>query len=158
MGNVRNQQPEHREGVDELLADTEAAFTGPSFWAPFTERCHAAGVPRVSEWLNTTGRIVADQFKRRGPRASRPADTPLSTSPLDGFTNPIRAAIGPRAYGLKNRERTNRMLMLMQLHANRQDDVNAYVRYIRDCLQISGGRPSVVRRAVADSRGGASLR
>ena len=158
MGNVRNQQPEHREAVDELLADTEAAFTGPSFWAPFTERCHAAGIPRVSEWLNITGQIVADQFKRRGPRASRPADTPLSTSPLDGFTNPIRAAIGPRAYGLKNRERTNRMLMLMQLHANRQDDVNAYVRYIRDCLQISGGRPSVVRRAVADSRGGASLR
>jgi hypothetical protein len=112
----------------------------------------------VSEWLNTTGQIVADQFKRRGPRASRPADTPLSTSPLDGFTNPIRAAIGPRSYGLKNRERTNRMLMLMQLHANRQDDVNAYVRHIRDCLQISGGRPNVVRRAVADSRGGASLR
>jgi hypothetical protein len=40
---------------------------------------------------------------------------PLSTSPLDGFTNPRRAAIGSRAYGLKNHERTDRMLMLMQL-------------------------------------------
>ena len=47
---------------------------------------------------------------------------PLTTSPMDGFINPIRASIRPRAYGLKNRERTNRMLMLMQLHANRQDD------------------------------------
>ena len=67
MGNLRSEQPEHREAIDELLADVEAAFTGPSFWLPFTERCHAAEIPRVSEWLNSTGRIVAEQFERRGP-------------------------------------------------------------------------------------------
>jgi hypothetical protein len=50
------------------------------------------------------------------------------------------------------------MLMLMQLHANRQDDVNAYVRRIRDCLEANAGRPSVARRAVADVGGAASLR
>jgi hypothetical protein len=158
MGNIRNDQPEHREAIDELLGDTEAAFTGPSFWAPFTERCHAVGIPRVSQWLNTTGQVVADQFRRRGPRASRPANMPLSTSPLDGFTTPIRAAIGPRAYGLKNRQRTNRMLTLMQLHANHHDDVTAYVRHIRRCLEAQEGRPSFDRRAVADARGAASLR
>lgn len=158
MGKLRTEEPEHREAIDELLADTEAAFTGPSFWTPFTERCHAAGVPRLSEWLNTTGRIVAEQFGRRGPRASRPADTPLTTSPLDGFINPIRAAIQPRAYGLKNRERTNRMLTLMQLHANRHDDVNAYVRHLRGCLEANAGRPDVTRRAVVDAGRPASLR
>jgi len=158
MGKLRSEQPRHREAIDELLPDVEAAFTGPSFWAPFAERCQAAGIARVSEWLNTTGEIVADQFNRRGPRASRAADTPLSTSPLDAFINPIRAAIGPRAYGLKNRQRTNRMLMLMQLHANRQDDVNAYVRHIRDCLDANQGRPSIARRGVADVGGDASLR
>ena len=68
---------------------------------------------------------------RRGKRSTRPVEMPLSTSPLDGFINLIRAAIGPRAYGLKNRERTNRLLMLMQLHANRQDDDSDYVRLIR---------------------------
>ncbi len=83
---------------------------------------------------------------------------PLSTSPLDGLANPIRAAIQPRAYGLKNRERTNRMLMLMQLHANRQDDENTYVRHIRDRLEANHGRPSIARRAVVDSAGAASLR
>ncbi len=157
MGKLRSEAPEHQEAIDELLAGVEAAFTGPSFWTPFQERCHAAGIPRLSEWLNTTGQIVADQFKRRGPRASRPADTPLSTSPLDGFTNPIRAAIGPRAYGLKNRQRTNRMLMLMQLHANRHDDVNAYLRHIRACLEANQGRPSNTRRAIVDGGGDASL-
>ncbi len=63
----------------------------------------------------------------------------MSTSPLDAFTNPIRAAIQPREYGLKNRQRTNRMLMLMQLHANRHDDVHAYTHLIREWLQINKG-------------------
>lgn len=158
MGKLRTEEPQHREAIDELLPDVEAAFTGASFWGPFTERCHAADIPRLSEWLNETGQIVEDQFKRRGLRWQRPADMPLSTSPLDGFTNPIRASIKPRAYGLKNRERTNRMLMLMQLHANGQDDVNTYVRRIRDCLEANHGRPSNARRAVVDVGGGASLR
>ncbi len=48
--------------------------------------------------------------------------------------------------------------MLMQLHANRQDDVHAYVRHIRECLEANEGRPSLARRAVADTAGGASLR
>ncbi|MCA1680808.1 MAG: transposase, partial [Actinobacteria bacterium] len=106
MSKIRTEDA-HRDAIDELLADVEAAFTGPAFWAPFLQRCHAAGIPRLSDWLNSTGRIVEDQFGRRGPRSSR-ADTPLSTSPLDGFINPIRAAIQSRAYGLKNRQRTNR--------------------------------------------------
>jgi hypothetical protein len=158
MGKIRAEEARHREAIDELLPDAEAAFTGPSFWTPFVERCHAAGIPRVSEWLNTTGRIVEDQFNRRGPRLKRPADTPLSTSPLDAFTDPIRAFIRPRAYGLKNRERTNRMLMLMQLHANREDDVTAYVRHIRGRLEANQGRPTIGRRAVVDVGGIASLR
>ncbi|HSD33052.1 MAG TPA: hypothetical protein VLB49_14130 [Gemmatimonadales bacterium] len=158
MVKIRVEEPRHREAIDELLPGAEAAFTGPSFWTPFIERCHAAGIPRVSEWLNTTGRIVEDQFNRRGPRLKRPADTPLTTSPLDAFTDPIRASIRPRAYGLKNRDRTNRMLMLMQLHANRQDDTTAYVRHIRDRLEANQGRPTIGRRAVVDVGGIASLR
>jgi hypothetical protein len=62
MGKIRGEEPQHWEAIDELLPDVEAAFTGPSFWAPFLERCHTADIPRVSEWLNSTGRIVEDQF------------------------------------------------------------------------------------------------
>jgi hypothetical protein len=158
MGKLRTEDPQHREAIDELLQDVEAAFTGPAFWAAFLKRTHAAGIPRVSEWLNTTGQVVEEQFGRRGLRWKRPPDMPLSTSPLDAFINPIRASIKPRAYGLKNRERTDRMLMLMQLHANRQDDVNSYVRHIRDCLEANHGRPSSARRAIVDAGGNPSLR
>ena len=159
MGKIRA-EGSYRDAIDELLPQVEAAFTGPGFWAPFLERAHAAGIPRVSEWLNSTGRIVEEQFGRRGPRYSRPADMPLSTSALDAFINPIRTSIQPRAYGLKNRERTNLMLMLMlmQLHANGHDDVHAYTHLIRDWLETNQGRPQVDRRAVTGPKRAPSLR
>ena len=76
MGKLRSEQPRHRDAIDELLADVEAAFTGPSFWAPFTARCHASGITRLSDWLNSTGRSsptssAGAHRAGRGPRTSR---------------------------------------------------------------------------------------
>ena len=59
---------------------------------------------------------------------------PLPTSPIDGLIGPTRDSLHARRYGLKNRERTNRLLMLMQLHANRQDYARAYATDIRAWL------------------------
>jgi hypothetical protein len=102
--------------------------------------------------------VVEDQFARRGLRSLRAIDTPLSTSPMDGLTRPIRDALHPRRYGLKNQERTNRLLGLMQLHANRQDDVSVYAKDIRVWLEANRGRPGVRRRAVTDRSRQPSLR
>lgn len=157
MAKIRKSD-EHREAIDALLPRVEAAFTGPAFWEPFLRDAHAAGIPRLSDWLDGAGRTVSEQFARRGLRSHRPADMPLSNSPMDGLIEPIRAAIHPRRYGLKNRERTNRLLLLMQLHANRQDDVLAYAKSIRAWLEANGGRPRAARRAVTDPGGVASLR
>ncbi len=52
MENIRKDEPEHREALDKLLAQFQAAFTGPSFWTPFAERCHCRRDPsreRVAE-------------------------------------------------------------------------------------------------------------
>src|SRR5680860_470716 len=82
-------EAKYRDVIDELAPQVEAAFAGARSWAPFVERAHAADIPRLSEWLNTTGRIVDDQFGRRGPRATRRADTPLSTAPAElGIDDP----------------------------------------------------------------------
>jgi hypothetical protein len=133
MKKIRTQEPQHEVAIDALMPQVEAAFTGASFWGPFVERAHAAGITRLSDWLNSTGRIVEDQFRRRGLRSTRPADMPLSTSPMDAFIHPGRDSIRPRPYGLKNRERTNRMPM--QLHANRQDNKRTYTKHIREWLE-----------------------
>jgi len=157
MAKIR-QEPQHRAAIDSLLPRVEAAFSGPSFWRHFLRDALAAETPRLSEWLEGTGRIVEQQFHRRGLRGQRPADMPLTTSPMDGLIGPIRDALHPRRYGLKNRDRTNRLLLLMQLHANRQDDVLAYARDIRAWLEASGGHPRIPRRAVTNPAGRPSLR
>jgi mutator family transposase len=157
MAKIRTSE-EHRVAIDALLPRVEAAFTGPAFWEPFVRDAHAAEIPRLSDWLQGAGRILEDQFRRRGLRSLRPVDMPLSTSPMDGLIGPIRDAVHPRRYGLKNRERTNRLLLLMQLHANRQDDVLGYAKSIRSWLEANDGRPRIPRRAVTDSGGGSSLR
>ncbi len=81
MVNLRREQPEHREALDELLAGTEAAFTGPSFWLPFTDRLPCRRHPalqRVPEQHRAERRRTSRQ---RGSK--RPAYRPLSTSPLE---------------------------------------------------------------------------
>lgn len=149
---------ERRVAIDALLPRVEAAFTGPAFWEPFVRDAHAADIPRLSHWLQGAGRVVEDQFGRRGLRSLRPADMPLSTSPMDGLIAPIRDAIHRRRYGLQNRARTNRLLLLMQLHANRQADPLGYAKSIRAWLEANGGRPPIARRAVTDPGGLSSLR
>lgn len=157
MAKIRKSD-QHRAAIDALLPRVEAAFAGPSFWRPFVRDARAADIPRLHSWLDGAGRVVEDQFGRRGLRSLRPAEMPLSTSPMDGLIEPIRAAIHPRRYGLKNRERTNRLLLLMQLHANGQDDALGYAKSIRAWLEANGGRPRVSRRAVTDADGLPSLR
>jgi hypothetical protein len=157
MAKIRNSES-HRAAIDALLPRVEAAFAGPAFWEPFVRDAHAADIPRLSSWLEGTGRVVEDQFRRRGPRSLRPVGMPLSTSPMDGLIEPIRDALHPRRYAVKNRERTNRLLLLMQLHANRQDDPLAYAKDIRAWLEANEGRPRVHRRAVTDRAGQPSLR
>ena len=73
-------------------------------------------------------------------------------------TRPIVTALYPRRYGLKNRERLNRLLMLLQLHVNGDDDVHRYATTFRRWLEANGGRPIARRRAIADPLGSPSLR
>lgn len=97
-------------------------------------------VPRLSASLTSTGAIVEDQFVRRGLSGLRPRSMPLTTSPMDGVIHPICDALSPRRYAFKNRERRNRLLMLMQLHANGDANERAYTKTIRDWLEAHHGR------------------
>lgn len=83
---------------------------------------------------------------------------PLTTAALEQLTRSIAAALYPRRYALKNRERLNRLLMLMQLHLNGDDDIQRYAKTIRLWLEANGGRPVGRRRAIADPAGAPSLR
>ncbi len=146
------------EAAMALKARTEAAFTGKSFFRPFADDARAAGLPRVTRWLDEWQPILEAQYDRRGFRSTRPVNMPLTTGGLEAISRPIRDALHPRRYGLKNRERLNRLLMLVQLDANGQASERDYAKQIRLWLEANGGRPAATRRAVADRRGAPSLR
>lgn len=146
------------EELEELRSRAEGALTGPSFWRPFVRAARAAENESLARWIAVNGPTIDAQFVRRPPPSRRPTDMPLTTSALEQLTRPIVAALYPRRYALKNRERLNRLLMLQQLHINGDDDVQAYAKTIRAWLEDNGGRPIEHRRAIADPLHAPSLR
>src|SRR5918996_3436014 len=135
--------------LEELYERAEGALAGPSFWEPFTEAAEAVGNESLDRWIAVNGPIIQEQFARRPPPSKRPVEMPLTTSALEQLTRPIASALSPRRYALKNRERLNRLLMLMQLHINGDDDVQAYSKAIREWLEANQGRPQGRRRGIA---------
>jgi len=150
----RDESPELRE----LFERAEGALAGPSFWTPFTEAAKEAENESLSRWIAGNGPTIEAQFARRPPPSKRPAEMPLTTAALEQLTRPIASALYPRRYALKNRERLNRLLLLMVLHINGDDDVQAYSKTIRAWLERNDGRPTGRRRSIADPLGSPSLR
>jgi hypothetical protein len=148
--------PSSRRRLTLLIPQVEAGFAGQSFWERFKPKLLVVGLKPIDDWVATKDSILQWQFARRGWR--RPPNTPLSTGGLEQLTRPIRDAIHPRRYVLKNRERMNRLLMLMQLHADGLDSHTDCAKTIRDWLLSKDGRPKVGGRRVTDRKGSPSLR
>jgi Transposase, Mutator family len=156
---LRKQSRKHRQlapQIDPLIVQVDAGTRWPVVWERFKPSLLALGLKAVDDWVATNDPILEWQFARRGWR--RPPSMPLSTGGLEQLTRPIRDAIHPRRYAFKNRERMNRLLMLMQLHANGLDSHTEYAKTVRDWLLSNDGRPKVRRRAVTDRFGFPSLR
>lgn len=66
--------PDHRADYELLRGRLDAAFTGLSFWRPFTAEAHAVGSKRLSDWLATTGAVLEAQCSRAA--AGRPTAAP----------------------------------------------------------------------------------
>jgi len=146
------------EDLEELRERAEGALAGPNFWRPFVDAARAIENESLDRWIAVNGPTIEMQFARRPPPSRRPPDMPLTTAALEQLTRPIAAALYPRRYALKNRERLNRLLLLMQLHINNDDDIQAYSKTIRRWLESNGGRPTGRRRSIADPANSPSLR
>lgn len=144
--------------LQELRTRAEGALAGPSFWRAFVGSARHAENESLDRWIAVNGPTIESQFSRRPPPSRRAADMPLTSAALEQLTRPLAAALYPRRYALKNRERLNRLLMLIQLHLNGGDDVQRYAKTIRLSLEANGGRPVGRRRAIADPAGAPSLR
>jgi hypothetical protein len=145
-------------GLCEVREYAESALAGPSSWHRFVRAARATENESLHRWIAVNQGTIETQFARRALSPHRAPDMPLTTAALDQITRPIVAALYPRRYALRNRERLNRLLTLLQLHVNGDDDVQAYTRAIRLHLEGNGGRPRADRRAVTDPRNSSSFR
>jgi len=140
-----------------LREGASRALLGLSPWQQFVRAARLVENESLERWIAVNTATIEAQFARRALTPRRP-DMPLTTAALEQLTRPIVAALYPRRYALRNRERLNRLLMLLHLHINGDDDVQAYARVIRTHLEPNAGRPLIRRRAITDPVGSPSLR
>jgi len=125
------------------------AFKSPAQWRQF--RRFAKDYVNLDAWAESLNATVLDQSKRR---AKLPAYH--STGALDPRLVKVRATMKPRAYCYRNAERTNRMLELMRLRLNLEDNGDRYATAIREHLDANGGQ-LISQGTVMDRRGHYSL-
>src|SRR3954467_5981031 len=152
----------------------------PASWA--RSRARRSGIRSPAQPKRSTTRASIAGSPSTAPPPRRRSEAPRARPRRGGASPPPAAALAsprrhaahhggaradhaadrhrplPRRYGLKNRERLNRLLMLLQLHVNGDDDVQRYATTIRRWLAANGGRPIARRRALADPLGSPSLR
>lgn len=100
MTKIHKHEPKHRPRSMTVCPASSAHSPARRSGRGIARDAHAAGIPRLSNRLDGTGRVVEDQFRRRGLRSLRPAEMPLTTSPMDGLVTSIRDALHPRRHGL----------------------------------------------------------
>jgi hypothetical protein len=152
-----------RHGYDETTPIHQAlehAFYSRSKWVQFDSLARATGCRPLVNWLDkpdpcwwagdvTRSGRVAWQFDNQ-------ASHPITTGALETALRNIKHALGARSFALRNRERTNRLLMLMQLRQNGLDNELAYSKAIRADLLAHGGY-TTVRKRITDPKGYSSL-
>jgi hypothetical protein len=146
-----------QHGNTRLQRALDRAFINRYFWEHFCVVAHRFGGKRVNDWIDRYEHIVIDQFGRRSTDPKRKLGNPTTTAVLEPRLEQVKAWVTPRAHALRNRDRFDLLLMLMQLQLNEQANEATYARYARDWLLCHGGRPIVPRRAVTDDRDNPSL-
>ena len=129
-----------------LIAALRTAFTPPvanwDAWAQAARRLH---MPRLTRWL-----------ARREPQIRRQLGLvywPVSIGGLEVRLQKVKAMLDRRRWAYRNQRRLDRLLVLIALHLNEQDDEERYVALIERHLWERYGTPFYTRHAVYDRRG-----
>lgn len=126
---------DRRHGVyDPLAQAANDALESRREWPNFRAWAHQQPrAPHVLAWIRHNGPVV-----RRQLRLGRywPADT----GPLEQKLAEVRDMFYRRKGLMRNRDRTNRLLMLVTLHENQQNNTRQYARLIREYLAGRSGR------------------
>jgi hypothetical protein len=140
------------EGINrgEPIANAgERAFDGPVQWREFVEFHRPRRLRKLERWVARHDEQIGRQLDRAEPSEK-------TTDLLEQKLGLLGDLFSGRRGNLRNRERTNRLLMLVQLELNGLADKKRYARIIEEELLARGGRANP-RRAIVDPTG-SSLR
>lgn len=134
-------------GIDpaaRLYRAAARALRNPAAWRRFLAEPPPRRLRALDAWIELYGAQIASQL------AHDAAST--TTELLDERLKLLHARLANRRGNLRNRERTRRLLMLLELELNGQGDPARYEEIIREDLRRRGGRPPQRRKL-----GGAAL-
>jgi hypothetical protein len=105
----------------------------------------------LTKWIDRNGSLIRWQLENRTKLRAK-----TSVGPLEQAFTAVTDAFNNRRGLIRNRERLNRRMMLIQLEANGQAKLGAYAKVIRDELLKNAGYGA--QRYVVDDKNGSSLR
>jgi len=120
-------------------------------WAGFTElvRTDYSHVRPLMEWLDVKDALITRQLS---------SDYyPVGNGAVETALRSVKNSIYDRRFAFGNQARTNRLLLLMELHINAEDDEALYSHIIRTYLEEHAGK-SPPRRRILDPFGTRSIR
>jgi hypothetical protein len=138
------------DASDPLYVAGEHAFDWKERWDDFALLADQASIARLATWMKKWRQRIEFQLTHQAGRR-------VAVGPLEQQLTVIRNAFEDRRGSFKNRERLNRLLMLMQLDRNGQASETGYAKIIREHLVQQGGY-SPPRRQILDPKGSPSLR
>lgn len=123
---------------DEVAAAARAAFDGPREWAVLIALLTpvAARDARLARWIKRWEKVVPRQLTNHASREAR-----RTTGGIEQRLLVVKERIRPRSWLFSNRERMNRLLMLMCLDMRSTANDREWAATIRAHLLRAGGRP-----------------
>jgi hypothetical protein len=144
-----------------LAAALDRALSSPRDWQRFVRFSTRYRLRQLDRWLDQPDPTWWAGKGSRYDRIVWQLDEqlpwlPASTGALEAKLDWLREQLKQRRFALRNRERTNRMLSLTQLHLNGQDNELAYSHSIREAIAADGGK-GAPRGLILDPSGYSSL-
>jgi len=136
---------------DPLYQAAERAFDNSECWDGFERLAQARRreISEVTTWLRRNGNRAADQIAHRTGHVT-------DTTAIEQYFSVLRGQLASRRGTFGNRERLNRLLMLMMLRQRRSARLTDYAHIIREQLLANDGRAGA-RRQIDDPDGQPSL-
>lgn len=138
-------------GVRRVRAAAYQALTLPTGWDEFCELARRLRIKQLDRFIRQHDAEVRDHIARRPAQWRHERGLPVAAGPLEQKLRVLRDHyIKHRRFAFRNRERLNRLLLLIHLEMDGYADEREYAAFMRDWLHSNAGRPLLPRRAIAD--------